>query len=279
MASESSAPVPPTPGPVVRTLILLLVKASRYKLFRKLAGKQRGLFHISNICIKTRAGGNSSEAYAMHFVAKHTSIPVPKVYYAFIHKGRSYTVMQHIKGGMAASRWTLRSEESKTRILEQLRGMVAELRSVPPPPGTKVGSIDGGPFFDCRLPSREYWGPFATVREFHEALVDGMPWDTTDCTKVPDLGELFAFYQQAEEKLVLTHGDLSSLNILVRGDTVVGVVDWETAGWFPAYWEYTTAKYVNPYNPFWEEPVDQFVTPMPEEWKMETIRRRYFGDF
>ncbi|KAG7139916.1 hypothetical protein HYQ45_003247 [Verticillium longisporum] len=229
------------------------------------------------MCIKVRRDGNLSEAFAMQFVASHTSIPVPKVYYAFVHRGTSYIVMRHIKGQMAAQGWSSRPDESKTRILRQLCGMVSELRSVPSPEGTKVSSVDGGPFYDCRLPSRPYWGPYDTVREFHEALADNLPWDA-DYTKIPDLAELFAFYRQAENKLVLTHGDLSSLNILVCGDDVVGIVDWETAGWFPAYWEYTTAKYVNPRNPFWADPVDRFITPMPKEWRMESIRRKYFGD-
>ncbi|KAG8358290.1 hypothetical protein FVEN_g4216 [Fusarium venenatum] len=123
--------------------------------------------------------------------------------------------------------------------------MVTELRSVTPPEGTKVSSIEGGPFYDCRLPSRLYWGPYASVRKFHEALVDNIPWDA-EYTNYPDLVELFEFYRQVENEIVLTHGDLSSLNILARGDRVVGIVDWETAGWFPAYWEYTTARYVNP---------------------------------
>ncbi|KAM0384197.1 hypothetical protein ACHAPZ_001734 [Fusarium culmorum] len=213
----------------------------------------------------------------MQFVANHTSIPVPKVHYAFIHEGTSYIVMQHIKGQMAANGWTSRSDESKARILEQLRGMITELRSVIPPEGTKVSSVENGPFYDCRLPPRLYWGPYASVREFHEALVNSIPWDA-DYTKYPDLIELFDFYRQAENKLVLTHGDLSSLNILVRGDRVVGIIDWETAGWFPKYWEYTTAEYVNPNNLFWADVVDQFITPMPDEWKMDFIRRKYFGD-
>ena len=116
------------------------------------------------------------------------------------------------------------------------------------------------------------------MREFHEALVDGINLDT-DFTLDRDLSELFEFYRRSGNELVLTHGDLSSLNILVRGDAVVGVLDWETAGWLPAYWEYTCAKYVNPQNPFWADEVDQFLAPMPDELKMETIRRKYFGDF
>ncbi|KAI5455828.1 hypothetical protein BGZ63DRAFT_340010, partial [Mariannaea sp. PMI_226] len=77
--------------------------------------------------------------------------------------------------------------------------------------------------------------------------------------------------------LVLTHGDLSSLNILVRGDEVVGVVEWETAGWFPSYWEYTCAENVNPLNTFYADEVDRFLTPMPNELKMENIKRKDSG--
>lgn len=184
----------------------------------------------------------------MEFIAGHTSIPVPKVYYAFTYKGASYIVMRHIKGQMAGQGWLRRTEESKTQILTQLRSMIKELRSVPPPEGTGVGSIDGGPFYDCRLPSCLYWGPYATVREFHEALVGGISLDT-DWTLDADLSELFEFYRRSGHKLVLTHGDLSRLNILVRGDAVVGIVDWE----------YSCAKYVNPHNPFWADEVDQFL--------------------
>lgn len=216
----------------------------------------------------------------MRFVASHTSIPVPKVYYAFTYKGSSYNVMRHIKGQKAGRLWGRRTEESKTQILNQVRGMIKELRSIPPPETAGVSSIDGGPFYDCRLPTKSYWGPFTTVRQFHEALV-GMDLDT-DYVLDDDLAELFEFYRQYQHSgdgLVLTHGDLSSFNILVQGDNVVGIVDWETSGWFPAYWEYSCTKYVNPQNQFWENEVDKFLAPRPHEWKIETIRRKYFGDF
>lgn len=235
--------------------------------------------HVFDICIKTRPGETLAEAQAMRFVASQTSIPVPEVYYAFTHKGISYTVMRHIKGQILASGWSSRTEESKARILTQLRHMITELRSVPRPSGVRVGNVEGGPLYDCRLPSQLYWGPFGTVREFHEALVDGISFDTQLESHLSDLSELLEFYQRSGNELVLTHGDLSSLNILARGDDVVGIVDWETAGWFPPYWEYTCAKFVNPYNTFWADPVDQFLAPMPYELKMETIRRKYFGDF
>jgi hypothetical protein len=30
-------------------------------------------------------------------------------------------------------------------------------------------------------------------------------------------------------------------NILVEGETITAILDWEFAGWYPQYWEYTSA--------------------------------------
>ena len=79
--------------------------------------------------------------------------------------------------------------------------------------------------------------------------------------------------------LVFTHGDLSSFNIMVQDDKVAGIIDWEMSGWLPMYWEYSCAKDAAPLNTFWAEEIDHFLTPMPYEFEMEMIRRRYFGDF
>lgn len=88
------------------------------------------------------------------------------------------------------------------------------------------------------------------MRKFHEALVDNINLEGNYENLPPGIAEFVEFYRHTGEEVVLTHGDLSSLNVLVRGDEVVGVVDWETTGWFPRYWEYTCAKNVNPYNTF-----------------------------
>ena len=36
----------------------------------------------------------------------------------------------------------------------------------------------------------------------------------------------------------LTHGDLLPKNILVNGSTITAIIDWETAGFYPEFWEY-----------------------------------------
>jgi hypothetical protein len=64
------------------------------------------------------------------------------------------------------------------------------------------------------------------------------------------------------------------LNILVH---IVGIIDWEMAGWLPNYWEYTSAINVHPFWAFWRDEVGRFLKPY-EEVEMEVLRRQYFGD-
>ncbi|KAK1656970.1 kinase-like domain-containing protein [Colletotrichum godetiae] len=270
-------PEPINAGRLARALTLSLVWIRTNQYFGRLWKPRTGLLSACGFCIKVKPYANLAEAHTMQFVAQHTSIPVPKVYCAFVHQGSTYIVMCKINGQMAWLRWKERSQSSQRRILEQLRGMVAQLRAIAPTEGVGIANIDGGPIYDCRLPSKWFWGPFATVRDFHKELANGADLEIRYENQPPDLDELLTFYRQANNKLVLTHGDLSSLNILIQGDDVVGIVDWETAGWMPSYWEYTSAWFVNPQNPFWQQEVDKFLTPMPYELRMEHIRRTYFG--
>ncbi|PQE13417.1 Aminoglycoside phosphotransferase protein [Rutstroemia sp. NJR-2017a BVV2] len=66
--------------------------------------------------------------------------------------------------------------------------------------------------------------------------------------------------------------------MLVREDNAVGIIDWETAGWLPYYWEYTTAWHDNPQNFFWQKEVINFLYPYEEELRMDKLRRMHFGE-
>ncbi|KAJ5674397.1 uncharacterized protein N7477_004331 [Penicillium maclennaniae] len=232
----------------------------------------------SNICIKHKGSTSLAEANAMQYVRQNTSIPIPTVHCSFIHKGDTYIVMERIRGETLGESWHLRSEESKVKILSQLRVMIQELRAIAPPKDAGVCNVDGGPIYDCRLPNNSSWGPFKTIDGFHRQLRNGIEAHHTNVTsQYPDIQALIRFHEMSWNEPVLTHSDLSSLNIIAQGDKVVGIIDWETAGWFPPYWEYTTASDVNPQNEFWREEIDKFLTPRPYELKVENIRRRYFG--
>ncbi|KAI0144356.1 kinase-like protein [Xylariaceae sp. FL1272] len=266
-------------GFIARHLTLIAVAVLTWRPLRRLWKHPGGVLFGPNFCIKTGYFTTLAEAHVMQYVAARTSIPVPRIFCAFTHRGQSYIVMERLDGDCVGRGWVFRTEESKARILGQLRSMVEQLRSIQPPNKHGVSNIVGGPIYDPRLPSPQTTGPFSCIDDFHRQLRLNNPLDIDPERSPADLLELFAFYRQPFADPVLTHGDLSSMNVLVKGDDVVGIVDWETAGWFPSYWEYACAWNVNPQNEFWQQEVDKFVTPMPYELKMESIRRKYFGDF
>lgn len=59
-----------------------------------------------------------------------------------------------------------------------------------------------------RLSSHTSLRSFASVREFHKALANGADLEI-DTPKLPDdMAELIAFYKDASDKIVFTHGDM-----------------------------------------------------------------------
>lgn len=64
--------------------------------------------------------------------------------------------------------------------------------------------------------------------------------------KDPELDQLTTNHEKQEHKTCFTHGDLSSFNVLNRDGCVIGMIDWEMAGWCPEYWKYISAWYANP---------------------------------
>jgi aminoglycoside phosphotransferase (APT) family kinase protein len=152
--------------------------------------------------------------------------------------------------------------------------MINEMRRIPAA-DEKISNVDGGSLWDCRLPSSlERFGPFENTQEFHTFLRNSLEKTPPGH---PDVDEMISLQRREWGPPVFTHGDLSSLNILVRGDRIVGLVDWETAGWYPPYWEYTSACQVNPRNTFWESYIDRFLEPWPEAAKMEKTRQKWWG--
>ena len=210
----------------------------------------------------------------MRFISQHTSIPVPKVIFAFTNHGRTYIVMERIDGDMVCSGWLNRSEESKTKILSHLKNLIQEMRCLPPPQVGRIANIDGGSLYDCRLsgPSLRF-GPFSSIDEFHKHLRGGIE---LNFNLNPEINRLITLHD-GHWPLVYTHGDLSSLNILARGDKIVGIIDWETAGWYPAYWEYTTACQVNPQNSFWREEIERFLDRSRQNWKWKAFVKSTLG--
>ncbi|KEQ64381.1 kinase-like protein [Aureobasidium melanogenum CBS 110374] len=266
--------VPDVPRPNKFQKWLLLASISIVRRFRNRTGSV--LMLTSDLCVKYGSRLDVVEAQTMLFIAKHTSIPVPKIYFAFTDEECTYILMERIHGHSASRGWVRRSDASKQRVLEALKKMVLEMRGLISQ-SNAICSVSGGSLYDMRIPmNTRRFGPFDNVQEFHNHLRNGKQTSSNSCDEYL---RLFELHSHDWSSPTFTHGDLSSLNILVRGDDVVGIIDWETAGWYPPYWEYTTACQVNPRNPFWRDEIEKFLEEMPEALEMDQLRQKYFGDW
>ncbi|KAI5249868.1 APH-domain-containing protein [Aureobasidium subglaciale] len=54
-----------------------------------------------------------------------------------------------------------------------------------------------------------------------------------------------------KHRIVYTHGDLKHHNIMVHNGHVSGFIDRESAGWYPEYWDFTTALRFTPEDFWW----------------------------
>ncbi|KAK4495131.1 hypothetical protein PRZ48_013458 [Zasmidium cellare] len=267
-----------------------------YRLFIKLALKTLGLFHKSDglctpiskrLIVKTGHRIRLTEAATMKYIGEHTSIPVPKVYCSFVYNRRACILMERIQGDDLPAVWDGLSEDGRQKVYAQLRTIIDELRALKPPPGTGVESCTGGSLYDGRIPRSPELGPFKTIQDFHLWLREGF---NPSEARAKAQGEVAEEVWERLEKMVkmqegpwpapvFTHGDLNPFNILLRGDQVVGIIDWEFAGWYPHYWEYTSAWYGNLLRSDWQKGLYQFLDPFPAELEMEITRQKWWGEW
>ncbi|KAI0669120.1 kinase-like protein [Trametes maxima] len=156
-------------------------------------------------------------------------------------------------------------------LLGDLRDALRELRSIPPPSGA-VSGLNNQPVEVIRAGSQTRMGPFPSQREFKAALFE-FTNPTLFPERMPTLRRLAGPVQSRNHRIVFTHGDLHGLNILVKDGRLAGIIDWETAGWLPEYWEHTSIEghiTLEPlFHQFWDAVGAFGPNPYPEELALE----------
>ncbi|KAK2877840.1 hypothetical protein FQN49_001133 [Arthroderma sp. PD_2] len=214
-----------------------------------------------------------SEARALEFVAKNTIVPLPRVVRTYrCLDGDCYILMKRCPGVPLSTVIHTMSEEEKKRILLQLRTYMDELRSLKPDRAGVVGSTDFGPLNDLRLVTGPC-GPFGNVIAFHRGISGGFESPTGH----DEFDKMSAEQDSRSYSINFTHGDLSLGHIYCHNGRITGIIDWESAGWFPDYWEY-----VMTWDSFWQtqrfrDDIASFLDPFPRELETEQTRRRLFG--
>ncbi|EDR08119.1 uncharacterized protein LACBIDRAFT_297829 [Laccaria bicolor S238N-H82] len=126
-------------------------------------------------------------------------------------------------------------------IADQLLVILDEMRSYK---STTLGAVTGGPYRNRNMPYP--WQPphaFSNVK-------DHFPTD----------GQVH-----------FTHGDLLPHNILVDGSKITAIVDWETAGYYPDFWEYCWMHDCGWMTPAWGRVLARMFPGPPREKEIDAV--------
>ena len=182
-----------------------------------------------------------NEFNALRVVCRHTSVPTPSALDVALGPTDSfsspvYLLTTTIRGLPLTRCFYVLSDQDFERIATQLKDYIAQLRDIPSsfPPDKTICNTLGEACRDTRICGERPVGPFADEAAFSQVV------------------RFSDDPARRGHKTVFTHADLNPRNILVdritrpdgtTGWEVSGIVDWESAGHYPEYWEYTKAMF------------------------------------
>lgn len=185
------------------------------------------------------------EVLAMQ-VARAAGFPVPKVICYGDHPDTPHApvsiLMTRLPGEELGQMYETLSSEDKKSVLKELKSYLEAMREWTHPwGGRRICSLLGTSIRSVRIPNH-FAGPFESEEEFNEYLIrPSWSGGFSSESAYNDALSLAKGMDKMSHPIVFTHGDLKPHNIHVKGPRVTGFLDWESAGWYPDYWDFTTA--------------------------------------
>lgn len=210
-----------------------------------------GVLFLPGLALKKMITSHApAEAEALRLVRRHTTIPVPRVYASAKDDRKTYLLMEKIEGESLCVEWKNMSEQQRDELIVQLRGYLAQLRTIPSPYGKRVCSASGGPLWDGRITCTGLVGPFENEANFNEFLID-----QGSSVVFPDKLEIIQSKMRDDHNIYFTHGDLAPRNIMIKDGQLSGIIDWGDAGWYPQHWEMVKAMWCPELGSSWDSRV------------------------
>ncbi len=181
-------------------------------------------------------------------------------------------VIDRVPGMPLVDVWQNMTAADQAAVKDQLRVQLTRMRACAEP---AIGRIGGKPtrnVYDG--PLGKAFGPFADEEAFDS-------WCLARVRRIPLVRSIWKRLLASERekrgggggdgdagagRFMLTHGDLTPRNIVVQGNVVRGIIDWELSGFFPEYAEYAFARMCHAHEEWW--------IPMLEELLPTCSKRR-----
>ncbi|KAJ5786785.1 uncharacterized protein N7503_011997 [Penicillium pulvis] len=180
-----------------------------------------GLYGKECICSRR------NEAETLRLVEQITSIPAP-LWVDDYQETHPVLIMTAVPGQTPEAVFHRLSYSEREELSKDLKGVLSQLRCIP----------NRTPYSwrptNHRFPSGTC-GPFHLISDFNAFLVHSyVRNETKDKTSAVHTRPYQSFF---------THADLHPSNNLIDRGRLSGNVDWECAGFYPEYWEYTKLMY------------------------------------
>lgn len=189
----------------------------------------------------TKPSNDTNHCLALQFIAEHApEVSAPRLHGLIRLDVWSMMFMSYIPGSSLTKVWPTIPSDQRVVIQAQLDDAFTEVRQIKRD-GRQLGLLDGSGVVDVR-PIHELFEtdkPLYTVAEFEDFIFSYRPWVKNNYIQF--LKRLLPA-SRLEEECVFTHCEVRTDNIMVDTDEngdwrVTGIVDWEEAGFYPAYWE------------------------------------------
>ncbi|RAL06783.1 kinase-like protein [Aspergillus homomorphus CBS 101889] len=207
------------------------------------------------LILKWSDGTRLEEVLAMQ-VARKAGLPVPKVICYGEHADTPHApvsiLMTRLPGKELGQIYEALSNEEKDAVSQQLDQYLTTIRNWKNPWGeSRICSLLGTPLRSVRVPNH-LAGPFESEQELNDYLIK--PAWSGGFSSEKAYSEALNRARRIDKlrhRVVFTHGDLQHHNIMIHRGRITGFLDWESAGWYPEYWEFTTALRFAQENFWW----------------------------
>jgi aminoglycoside phosphotransferase (APT) family kinase protein len=213
-----------------------------------------------NRVIKKGIRVSKHEADMMNIVKE--VVPVPNVFGCYTLGNETIIEMEYIEGEILQNILPNLTNEQKQLLTEDLKSIISRMRQL-----TSYGTI--GPVKNESLPIS---GVYESERHLNQNLLDKLDKSMPQ----HNINLIFSGALTEDHDIVMTHGDLHPKNIIVRDYRIVAILDWECAGFYPEYWEYTKTLSSIQWNNVWVPIIHQALNPYPREFAVIYYFRTIF---